>query len=103
MDKLTDEARDAILVSMNEGIKALNKKVDVIETRLDKLETSFDGLETRFDGLETRFDGLDVEVKSIKKELAKKPDEDKVRQIVREELGNASFSVEQPIKLKRIS
>ncbi|MBF0520824.1 MAG: hypothetical protein HQK92_14020, partial [Nitrospirae bacterium] len=47
---------------------------------------------------------LNNKVSTIEIELAQKPNEDKVRQIVREELGNASFSlIEQPIKIKRIS
>ena len=59
MAKLTEDERDAILVSLNEGMKGLTSDVK----------------------------GLTSDMKEVKKELATKPDREEVRLMIKDELA----------------
>ncbi|MBF0568915.1 MAG: hypothetical protein HQK95_08635 [Nitrospirae bacterium] len=89
MDKLTEEQRDAILISMNEAVKGLTADVRDIKVKLADLTHE---VEKRPEREEMRF-LLKQEIDPIRRDLTQKPDEERVRQIVREETSYSFVKV----------
>ncbi|WP_420267012.1 hypothetical protein [Candidatus Magnetominusculus dajiuhuensis] len=82
---MTDEERDAILISMNENIKGM--KQGLVDVKQEQTEMRHE-LSTKPDRDEVRF-MLKQEIEPIKKDLSQKPDRDEVRRIVTEEVEAA--------------
>jgi hypothetical protein len=75
MASLTGDERDAILISMNENMKLMSGDIK--------------GLKQQVTGLETRIDRIETNVTNVERDLAKKPDDARMRQIVHEEVDDA--------------
>lgn len=100
---LSDEQRDDILISINKNVKDLTKRVAHIETELvvikqdvnwlkqdmGVVKQDINGLKQDMGVMKEDINGLKQDVSEIKQELATKPDEVRVRQIVREELDKS--------------
>jgi predicted nucleic acid-binding Zn-ribbon protein len=93
MTKLTDDERDAILISINEKLKILSNDTAGLKTAVDSLQTSVGSLETAVDSLQTsvialevRISALEVRLSRVEAELNKKPDRDEVEVMIKREV-----------------
>jgi chromosome segregation ATPase len=76
-------------LTKSELMEALNSVIPPLATAIGALQKDVKEIKQDINVLKQDVNVLKQDMTEVKKELAKKPDEDKVRQIVRDELENA--------------